>query len=104
MLWDDLYQKGYMAGYWDGVSDAANGKAVSKIEGELEMLPINAMNLSTRAYNCLNRAGCESIADVVALDGYRIATMRNLGPKTACEIAKWLQEHGIGYSAWGKYL
>jgi len=104
MLQEDLYQKGYMAGYWDGISDAANGKTAGKMEEEMALLPIKAMGLSTRAYNCLNRAGCVSVADVAALDGYRIVTMRNLGPKTAREIAKWLQEHGIGYSAWGKYL
>lgn len=44
------------------------------------------------------------IADVVALSEHSIATMRNLGVKTASEIAHWLQDHEICYSAWRKYL
>ena len=104
MLRENLYHKGYMAGYRAGIADACKEKAAYKVEEELAMLPVNDMGLSTRACNCLTRSGCETVADVMALDGYRIATMRNLGPKTACEIAKWLQGHGFGGSVWGKYL
>ena len=44
------------------------------------------------------------ISDVAKLSEQKIATMRNLGTKTASEIARWLDEQGISYSAWCRYL
>lgn len=100
----DLYYKGYVAGYRDGVKDAENGKTVEMMERDIESLPIEELSLSTRAYNCLTRAGCVYIGDIAALSEYSIVTMRGLGPKCASEIAESLDAHGICYSAWGKYL
>lgn len=101
---DDHYYKGYIAGYRDGMTDAASGKTAAITESDVINLPIKGMALSTRAYNCLARADCVYIADVAALSEITIATMRNLGPKTASEIAHWLDEHGIRYSAWSRFL
>lgn len=101
---ENLYYKGYIAGYRDGICDAACGKNRVNIENDITRLPIIAMALSSRAQNCLHRAGCTYIADVAALSDYTIATMRNLGAKSASEIACWLDAHGICYTAWSKYL
>ena len=100
---EGLYQKGYMAGYLDGLRDAKEGKSAEMVEADILLHPIGAMNLSSRAQNCLLRSGCRSVADVIALDAHSIATMRNLGRKTASEIAYWLQEHGISHSVWSLY-
>ena len=101
---DDLYYKGYVAGYRDGIEDALNGRNTAADEKDILNLPIQAMPLSKRANNCLHLAGCTYIADVTALSEHTIATMRNLGTKTASEIAHWLDAQGICYSAWNKYL
>lgn len=100
---DDLYYKGYIAGYRDGISDAASGVTTKMIESDIANLRIKAMALSTRAHNCLLRAGCAYISDVMAFNEHTITTTRNIGAKTASEIARWLDEHGICYSAWSKY-
>ena len=101
---EGLYYEGYLAGYRDGVRDGISGKATVNIGNDLKELPVWAMSLSARACNCLTRAGCKSVADVLSLSDHTIATMRNLGVKTAAEIADWLEAHGAGYSAWSKYL
>lgn len=103
-LQDDLYRKGYIVGYRDGIKAAESGKTESTIEKGIVDYPIEVMGLSKRACNCLSRTGCENIADVVVLNDQAIATMRNMGAKTASEIAHWLDDNGICYSAWSKYL
>ena len=103
-LQDSLYYKGYVEGYREAVEDIACGKTTNMVEKSISNLPIEAMTLSTRAYHCLTRAGCAYIADVTALSGHTIATMRNMGAKTASEIAHWLDAHGICNSAWVSYL
>lgn len=99
-----LYYKGYVAGYRDGAADAANGVVREMNEQDIASLPVEMAELSARARNCLSRAGCMRISDVISLSDHTIATMRNLGGKTASEIARWLDTHGICYSAWNKYL
>ena len=101
---DNPYYKGYIEGYRDGVRDACCGKTPKTIGNDIINLPIKVMALSTRANNCLSRAGCIYIADVAALNEHTIATMRNMGSKTAAEIAHWLDTHGLCYSAWSAYL
>lgn len=101
---DQLYYKGYIAGYRDGIRDAYSGQVTKKHEDDIINLPVKAMAISTRSYNCLVRAGCTYIADVVMLSDQTISTMRNMGTKSASEIAHWLDAQGISYSAWRKYL
>lgn len=103
-LKDDPYYKGYIAGYRDGMTDAMNGKAYNSLESDVAQLSLHAMSLSARALNCLSNANCQTVADVAALSESTIATMRNMGRKTASEIANWLDKHGIHGSAWSKYI
>lgn len=101
---NSLYYKGYLKGYQDGVRDALQGKTSQITKHDISQLPVKAISLSTRAQNCLTRAGCNCVADVAALSDQKIAAMRNLGTKTASEVARWLDANGIRYSAWNKYL
>lgn len=101
---DSLYYEGYLAGYWDGVKDAVSFKVQDCPSVHNRTLPIHAMALSTRAYNCLTHCGCVYIEDVAALNKETIRRIRNLGTKTASEIANCLIEYGILYSAWSDFL
>lgn len=100
----DLYYKGYIAGYRDGLKAAHSGQSAELHDESVTGLPILAMALSSRARNCLTQAGCRYVSDVAMLSERQIATMRNLGTITAAEIANWLDTHGICYSAWNQYL
>ena len=99
----EFYRKGYVAGYRDGLKAAEKGK-VPQYNNPTTVLPIQAMNVSSRAKNCLLHAGCLYVADVILLDEQRIATMRNLGLKTAMEIGCWLEENHIYHTAWSRYV
>ena len=69
---DIQYCKAYIQGYRDGVRDVQSGKDLTNVHSDLTQLPIEAMALSTRAYNCLTRANCHSIGNVLSLDSGRI--------------------------------
>lgn len=101
---ESQYYKAYIAGYRDGVSDAFSGKVQSHKTNVPEKIPIDIMGLSTRARNCLLRVGCKTVADVLALDDRAVMTMRNLGPKSAAEIAQWLVDHYYFSNVWIPYL
>lgn len=96
------YNKGYLAGFEDGYQDGRRG-ADRKQDGALG-LPIEALNLSTGAYNCLNRMGYVYIGEVAALSEYSIRVMHGLGRKYADEVARALQDKGIGRTAWYQFL
>ena len=100
----DPYYKGYIADYRDGIRDGVCGKSAKATEMDITKLPIQAMALSTRTHHYLSQAGCTYIADVASLSELTIATMRNMGAKTAAEVAHWLDMHGIYYTAWSAYL
>lgn len=102
------YNKGYCAGFIDGyrqgAEDSRNGTVRTYADDEVLNLPIQAKNLSTRSFNCMRCAGCVYIRDVVELSEERISSMRNLGPKSANEIALALRKYGICYTLWNRYL
>lgn len=104
MRMEPLYIRGYLAGYRDGVRDSVSGNVLQWQENDMGQLPVQAMGLSSRACNCLIYSGCVHIKDVVALSDDTIVRMRNMGPKTAAEIAEWMIEHGILSTAWSGYL
>lgn len=94
------YCEGYAAGDWDGVRDAEIGRVSSRQALDMGKMPVRAMGISARGYNCLTCYGCTWVEDVVSLNAFAIRSMRNLGPKTASEIAAWLAEHGLDCGAW----
>ena len=100
---DEKFHKGYVMGYRDAIADMKSGK-LPAIKEEFADYPIRNLDLSSRAVNCLIMNGCKYVSDVADLSPERIATMRKLGPKTAAEIAHWLERYGICCSAWCAYL
>lgn len=102
------YNKGYCAGYDEGYKDgAADGsKGITKAYAPYEVLnrPIESLNLSVRAQNCLRIANCKRIGDVVRLPDETISTMRQLGKISANEIAQAIKTLNIQHTAWDKYL
>lgn len=56
---------------------------------------ISMLDLSVRSYNCLKRAGFESLDDLSRLTLKELAAIKNLGKKSVDEIIEKLEEHGI---------
>ena len=98
----DECRKAYILGYRAGYQDGIMGKEKEVVKTPPD--PIEILELSTRAYNCLYHAGLRHISDVAALQEQKIIQMRNLGKVTANEIALALHKHGIYGTEWDLFL
>ena len=65
------------------------------IEEEKPVVSIDEMELSVRAYNCLKRAGIDTLDDIRGLTIERLVNIRNLGRKSAKEVIAKAKEYGI---------
>ncbi|MGQ9496841.1 MAG: DNA-directed RNA polymerase subunit alpha [Desulfotomaculales bacterium] len=61
----------------------------------LEM-PIEELDLSVRSYNCLKRAGINTVEDLIQRNEEEMMKVRNLGKKSLEEVVKKLGELGLG--------
>jgi DNA-directed RNA polymerase alpha subunit len=98
------YHRGYLDGYKRGLEDSCSGKAGNQPDAAMLDRPIQFLNLSTRPFNSLDRAGYRTIRDVVSLTKTEIRKIRSLGSKGLCEIAGALWDHGIRDSEWNEWL
>lgn len=98
------YNLGYIAGYKDGTNDTVNGRTHSFCDNEELLLPVEVLAISVRSLNCLTRIGCTTIDDVVRISDERILRARNMGRKSADEIARALKQRGIHHTEWDKYI
>ena len=61
-------------------------------------ISIDELELSVRAYNCLKRAGINTIADLLDKTIDDLGKVRNLGKKSIDEIAEKLSNHPGGFN------
>ena len=57
--------------------------------------PIEEMELSVRSYNCLKRAGIETVGDLAKKTKGEMMKVRNLGAKSMEEVIAKLESYGI---------
>lgn len=98
------YTHGYKAGYEMGRTDERIGREQSYADNPDMDLTIENLNLSTRAYQCLRKLGCHRIGDVAQKEADDIWRTRNMGKKTADEIARSLRDHGIHNTDWDQFI
>lgn len=101
LIKEQAYNKGYIAGYRRGIEDSKTG---IQMEPEFLDCPIQFLNLSTRPFNSLDRAGYRTIRDIVSLDQGEIRKIRSLGIKGLREIAWALWNRDIRESEWNEWL
>ena len=58
-------------------------------------LPIEEMDLSVRSYNCLKRAGINTIQDLLKKSRNDMFKVRNLGAKSVEEVIQKLDSYGF---------
>ena len=58
-------------------------------------LPIEEMDLSVRSYNCLKRAGLNTIQDLLKKSKSDMFKVRNLGAKSVEEVINKLESYGF---------
>lgn len=59
--------------------------------------PIEELDLSVRAYNCLKRAGHHTLQDLTALTEGEMMKIRNLGKKSLKEVIDKIKEMGLKF-------
>jgi DNA-directed RNA polymerase subunit alpha len=59
--------------------------------------PIEELSLGSRAFNCLKRAGINTIADLTDRSIAEMANVRNLGHKSLEEIIAKVEERGLSF-------
>ncbi len=59
--------------------------------------PIEELDLSVRAYNCLKRAGHHTLQDLTALSEAEMMKIRNLGKKSLKEVMDKIKEMGLKF-------
>ena len=57
--------------------------------------PIEEMELSVRSYNCLKRAGIETIGDLAKKTRADMLKVRNMGAKSLEEVMQKMESYGI---------
>lgn len=58
---------------------------------------IEELNLSVRAYNCLKRAGIDTVEQLTAMTPERLYIVRNLGRKQIEEVLTAMKSHGLKF-------
>lgn len=58
-------------------------------------IPIEELGLSVRSYNCLRRAGKNTVGDVAEMTADELSRVRNLGRKSMEEVIRKLREMGV---------
>lgn len=57
--------------------------------------PIEEMELSVRSYNCLKRAGIDTVGDLAKKSRVEMMKVRNMGAKSMEEVIQKLESYGI---------
>ena len=69
----------------------------SKQEAIVEETPIEEVEFSVRAYNCLKRHGVHTIQDLVDMTELEVTKIRNLGKKSLKEVIDKVSDLGLKF-------
>ena len=59
------------------------------------MMPIEALDLSVRSYNCLKREGVDTVGALISMSAADLADIRNFGSKSIDEVREKLESMGL---------
>src|SRR5512146_1818979 len=86
----------------DGLSAVGGGDGLgSAASNGLDEILIEELELGVRSYNCLKRAGVQTVGDLVRKTRSELNAIPNLGPKSIDEVIETLQSRGLDLQADG---
>ena len=100
-------ERAFKEGYQEGIKNAkCENEEIEPIHnpyGEqnivpissLEELPIEDLDLSVRAYNCMRVANIRTVGQLMSWSKAKLRRVRNLGKLTLLELEETLQKHDI---------
>jgi DNA-directed RNA polymerase subunit alpha len=68
------------------------------ISDDVYNMPVEQMNLSVRAINCLRRSGINTVGELISIDISELLSLRNFGQKSKSEIDARLKELGLSFN------
>ena len=83
----------------NSISDVAGLMAEKKVDTVTKTLetPIEEIEFSVRAYNCLKRAGIHTVQDLISKREVEVTKIRNLGKKSLKEVLDKVVEMGLKF-------
>lgn len=98
--------EGYKEGYADGYKTAYSEKLSDpeKVIEAIPEVPLEDLGLTVRAYNCLKRAGINTLRELAKSNPTGVAKARNLGKRSFCEVVDVLEHYGIDTYEYKKIL
>jgi DNA-directed RNA polymerase subunit alpha len=87
-----------------GIADETSAGAAFNVaedpdKARLMAMPIEELDLSVRPYNCLKRAGIQTVGDLVKKSEEEVAAVKNFGRKSLDEVKEKLAAHGLSLRA-----
>lgn len=81
------------------ISDVSGLMAEKKVDTITKTLetPIEEIEFSVRAYNCLKRAGINTVQDLISKKEVEVTKIRNLGKKSLKEVIDKVKEMGLKF-------
>jgi DNA-directed RNA polymerase subunit alpha len=83
----------------DGLSSIGGDGASSAANNGLDEILIEELELGVRSYNCLKRAGVQTVGDLVRKTRSELNAIPNFGSKSIEEVIETLQARGLDLSA-----
>ena len=83
----------------NSISDISGLMAEKKVDTITKTLetPIEEIEFSVRAYNCLKRAGINTVQDLISKKEVEVTKIRNLGKKSLKEVIDKIKEMGLRF-------
>ena len=83
----------------NSISDISGLMAEKKVDTITKTLetPIEEIEFSVRAYNCLKRAGINTVQDLISKKELEVTKIRNLGKKSLKEVIDKVKEMGLKF-------
>ena len=83
----------------NAISDVAGLMSEKKVDTITKTLetPIEEIEFSVRAYNCLKRAGIHTVQDLINKKEVEVTKIRNLGKKSLKEVLDKVDEMGLKF-------
>ena len=83
----------------NAISDVSGLMAEKKVDTITKTLetPIEEIEFSVRAYNCLKRAGIHTVQDLINKREVEVTKIRNLGKKSLKEVIDKVEEMGLEF-------
>ena len=83
----------------NSISDVSGLMAEKKVDTITKTLetPIEEIEFSVRAYNCLKRAGINTVQDLISQKEVEVTKIRNLGKKSLKEVIDKVKEMGLKF-------